>query len=236
MYKLMLIEDDMKLSALVKEYLEKYGYVVYEQKDFSNVEEQFNSLSPDLVILDINLPYYDGFYICRTIRKSSNVPIIITSARSGEMDQVMAIELGADDYITKPFKFEILISKIKSALRRTYGEYSFKEISELRIKGLFLNQNSLTMSYKEKTIELSKNEYKLIRKFIENKDRILSREELFEELWDELTFVDDNTLTVNITRIKNKFLELGITDIIKNKRKVGYIFNDTAIDDGEGHE
>jgi DNA-binding response OmpR family regulator len=146
------------------------------------------------------------------------------------------ITLGADDYITKPFKFEILISKIKSALRRTYGEYAFKEISELRIKGLFLNQNSLTMSYKEKTIELSKNEYKLIRKFIENKDRILSREELFEELWDELTFVDDNTLTVNITRIKNKFLELGITDIIKNKRRVGYIFNDTAIDDGEGHE
>lgn len=235
MYRLMLIEDDMKLSALVKEFIEKYGYEVYEQEDFNNIEKQFELLKPDLVILDINLPYYDGFYLCRAFRKKSKVPIIITSARSGEMDQVMAIELGADDYITKPFKFEILLSKIKSALRRTYGEYSLKESTELRIKGLCLDENSFKMSYKGKSVELSKNEYKLVKKIIENKNRIIEREELFSELWDDLTFVDDNTLTVNISRIKNKFLELGISDIIKNKRRVGYMFNYAAID-GENDE
>jgi DNA-binding response OmpR family regulator len=235
MYKIMLIEDDTALSCLIKEHLEKYGYIAYGQEDFNNIEEQFEILKPDLVLLDINLPYYDGFYFCRSIRKKSRVPIIITSARSGEMDQVMAIELGADNYITKPLKFEILLAKIKAALRRTYGEYAVKEQKDLRVKGLSINENSLKMDYMGNTIELSKNEYILIRKFIENKDRIISREELFEELWDDSCFVDDNTLTVNITRIKNKFLELGVRDIIKTKRKVGYIF-DYAVLEGEGND
>lgn len=235
MYKLMLIEDDIKLSSFIKEYLEKYKYIVYEQQDFNSIEQEFEIIKPDLVILDINLPYCDGFYLCRAIRQKSKVPIIITSARSGEMDQVMAIELGADDYITKPFKLEILMAKVKAALRRAYGEYSLKESNELRINGLYLDENSFKMSYKNKSIELSKNEYKLVKKFIENKDKIISRDELFEELWDDFTFVDDNTLTVNITRIKNKFMELGVKDIIKTKRRVGYLFNYSVLD-GDGNE
>lgn len=235
MYKIMLIEDDIVLSSMIKEYIEKYGFTVYEQKDFNNIEGQFEEIKPHLVLLDINLPYYDGFYICRSIRKKSRVPIIITSARSGEMDQVMAIELGADDYITKPLKLEVLLAKVKAAFRRVYGEYSSKDNKELLIGELRLDTNNFNMAYKKKAVELSKNEYKIIKKLIENKDRIISREELFEEIWDDLTFVDDNTLTVNITRVKARFMELGINDIIKNKRGIGYIFNYSKLE-GEGNE
>lgn len=134
MYKLMLIEDDMKLSTLVKGYIKKYGYEVYEQKDFNNIENQFEELSHDLVILDINLLYYDGFYLCRAFRKRSNVLIVITSARSGEMDQVMVTELGAEDYITKPFKAEILLPRIKAALRRT----KLRKVRSLELKDFVL--------------------------------------------------------------------------------------------------
>lgn len=224
MYKVMLIEDDMELTSLIKDYLEKYDYSVHEQTDFNSILEDFEKIQPDLVLLDINLPYYDGFYLCRAIRKKSTVPIIITSARSGEMDQVMAIELGADDYMTKPFTFDILLAKVKAAIRRTYGAYSVKN-SILSVGNLILYENSFKMCFKEKMVELSKNEYKLVKNFIENKDRIITREELFEQLWDDVSFVDDNTLTVNISRIKNKFLQLGINGIISTKRGVGYIFN-----------
>lgn len=235
MYKIMLIEDDIVLSSMIKEYIEKYGYIVYEQKEFDNIEKKFDEIKPHLVLLDINLPYYDGFYICRAIRKKSSVPIIITSARSGEMDQVMAIEFGADDYITKPLKLEVLLAKVKAAFRRVYGEYSAKESNDLLMGKLRLDTNNFNMCYNKKNVELSKNEYKIIKKFVENKDRVITREELFEELWDDLTFVDDNTLTVNITRVKAKFMELGINDIIKNKRGVGYIFNYSKLE-GEDNE
>ncbi|WHY85608.1 response regulator transcription factor [Neobacillus novalis] len=224
MYKIMLIEDDCELCSLVKECLEKYKYLVYEQTDFNSVLEQFEQVQPDLVLLDINLPYFDGFYLCRAMRKKSKVPIIITSARSGELDQVMAIELGADDYLTKPFTFEILLAKVKAALRRAYGEYS-STTSHLTVHQLTLYEDSFKMSFNEKIVELSKNEYKLVKYFIENKERIITREELIEQLWDDIAFVDDNTLTVNISRIKSKFSQLGIEGLIQTKRSVGYLFN-----------
>jgi len=230
MHKLMIIEDDIKLCSIVKEYFEKYDYKVYELKEFKDIEKQFDEVNPDLLLLDINLPYYDGFYLCRVIRKKSNVPIIIVSARNGDMEQVMGIELGADDYITKPFKLEILLSKVKAALRRSYGEYSIKGSNELRINKFNLDESSFKMNYKESSVELSKNEYKLVKKFLENKDKIITREELLEVLWDDTSFVDDNSLTVNITRIKNKFIELGIEDAVKTKRGVGYVLNSSAIE------
>lgn len=230
MYKIMLIEDDMKLSSMMKEYIEKYGYIVSEQKDFNNIEKEFDEINPQLVLLDINLPYYDGFYICRALRRKSSVPIIITSARSGEMDQVMAMELGADDYVTKPLKLEILLAKVKATLRRVYGEYSVKESMEIRVGQLYVDSNNFKICFKGKNIDLSKNEYKLVKKIIENRDRVSTREELFLELWDDQNFVDDNTLTVNITRIKSKLLELGIKDIIKTKRGIGYIFDYSVLE------
>lgn len=232
MYKLMLIEDDIKLSSIIKNYIEKYEYSVFEQKNFNNIEEDFDKLNPHIVILDINLPYYDGFYICRAIRRKSKIPIIITSAREGEMDQVMAIELGADDYIIKPLKLEILLAKIKAAMRRTYGEYATNNSELLEINGLILDGNKFELKYGERTSLLSKNEYKLLKKIIENRDRVITREELFYELWDEKTFVDENTLSVNMTRIREKFNEVGINNVIKTKRGVGYMFISSFLEGG----
>lgn len=223
MYRIMLIEDDPQLSELVKENLERYGYSVTVPKQFSNIEEEFIDACPDLVLLDIHLPYYDGYYLCRSFRKESNVPIVMISARSHEMDQIMAIELGADDYITKPFTFDMLLSKVKATIRRVYGEYAVKEEKDTRVGQLVLDDKTLTLEYKGTKVELSKNEFKLMKKLMENHDSFVSREELIEEVWDSVTFVDDNTLTVNITRIKQTLSGLGLKDLIKSKRGVGYM-------------
>jgi len=196
--------------------------------DFENLEEQFKKASPHLVILDINLPYFDGFYYCRSFRQVSRVPIIIISARNGASEQVMGIELGADDYITKPFDIEILHAKIKGVLRRCYGEYSDK--GNIKVKGMELFEDSFKLSYLNKSVELTKNEMKLIKKLMENSDKVVSREELLETLWDEACFADDNSLTVNVTRIKAKLSELGIQGIIKTKRGVGYLLDSSVLD------
>lgn len=224
MYKLMLIEDDLQLSKLIQENLERYSYQVIQPESFSNIVEEFTTIKPDLVLLDINLPYYDGFFLCRSFRKLSNVPIIIISARSQEMDQIMAIEFGADDYITKPFTFELLQSKIKATIRRIYGEYA-KEMIKTCVGAICIDAKTLTLTSNEKKVELSKNEYKLLKKLMDNHGEFVSREELIEEVWDSVTFVDDNTLTVNISRIKHTFSDLGFKDVIKSKRGVGYMFN-----------
>jgi len=230
MFKIFLIEDDKKLESIVKEYLERYGYKVYTVNDFKEIEIEFQKNKPDLVLLDINLPYYDGFYLCRLFRKNSSLPIIIISARSDDIEQVMGIELGADDYIVKPFSYEVLIAKIKASLRREYGEYANK-IQDIRVKELLLDESSFKMKYRGKEIDLSKNEFKLIKKLIENKDKVVRREELLEALWDDIAFVDDNTLTVNVTRIKQKLCDIGMKDVIRTKRGLGYIFESKYIED-----
>ena len=230
MFKVLIIEDDKILNELVSEHLVKYGYFVYSVTDFENIENDFIRIRPDLVLLDINLPYHDGFYLCRIIRRKSKIPIIIISARSGDIEQVMGIELGADDYITKPFSLELLNAKISSALRRVYGEYSTSMESQCnKIKSLILDESGFKARYMDSVIDLTKNEFKLLKKFIEKRDMIISREELLEELWDDSTFVDDNTLTVNVTRIKNRLSDLGLTDVIKTKRGVGYYLDSNAL-------
>lgn len=233
MYKILLIEDDVQLSNLIQDHLERYGYLVYQPVNFTNIVEEFTRLQPDLVLLDINLPYYDGYYLCRSIRSQSTVPILIISARSQELDQIMAIELGADDYITKPFTFEMLQSKVKAAVRRVYGEYAAKDANNTCVGALCLDANTLTLTYLEKKVELSKNEYKLMKKLIDHHDAFVSREELIEEVWDAVTFVDDNTLTVNITRMKSKLAELGIKDAIKSRRGAGYLLHIPGADGDE---
>lgn len=227
MFTIFLIEDDFKLCSIVKDYLKRYKFNVVIVENFENVEEEFKRVSPHLVILDINLPYCDGFYLCRTFRSISKVPIIITSARSGDMEQVMGIELGADDYLTKPFNLEILIAKIKGIIRRCYGEYSEKE--SLKVKQLELLEDSFKLSYFDKGVELTKNEMKLVKKFMENVDKIINREDLLETLWDEASFADDNSLTVNVTRIKNKLSEIGIENLIKTKRGAGYYMDSSIL-------
>lgn len=228
-YKVMLIEDDLQLSKLIQDNLERYGYTVYKPKNFYNIVDEFINIKPELVLLDINLPYYDGFFLSRSFRRHSKVPIIIISARNQELDQIMAIELGADDYITKPFTFELLQSKIKATVRRVYGEYSTPDNSANTCVGeLCIDGKTLTLTCQKKKAELSKNEYKLLKKMMDNHGDFVTREELIEVVWDSVTFVDDNTLTVNISRIKNILYELGFENIIKSKRGVGYMFYNPA--------
>lgn len=227
MRKILIIEDDTRLCTFIKQYFEENGFAVIVTEDFININEQVEKVNPDIILLDINLPYVDGYYICREIRNNSNIPIIIISARSGDKDQMLAIDLGADDYVTKPFKMEMLSSKIKAVLRRAYGEYAIKINTE--IEGICVDEKNFKVVFKEKEVSLSKNELKLVKKLIDNPNMVVKRSEFFEELWDESKFVDDNTLTVNITRIKNIFKELGIQDIIKTKRGVGYIFDTSAL-------
>lgn len=232
MSKIMLIEDDIELRNQMMEVLSGYDYEVYAVEEFRNIEEQFVKLAPQLVLLDINLPYYDGNYYCRIFRKHSNIPIIITSARNSDMDQILSMELGADEYIVKPFNIQVLMAKVNALFRRLYGDYASgsENSKEITVQGIVLDNASFKISYGAKTEELSKNEYKLIKKFLQNENVVLSREELLEEIWDESSFVDDNTLTVNVTRVKNKLANLGIEDVIKTKRGAGYLFDASAID------
>jgi DNA-binding response OmpR family regulator len=199
MYKIMLIEDDPQLCELIKVNLERYGYEVFLPQHFAHIEEEFLSIKPDLVLLDINLPYYDGYFLCRSIRQKSTVPILMISARSQEMDQILAIELGADDFITKPFTFDMLHSKLKATIRRVYGDYATTDEKNICVGTLCLVEKTMTLEYKDLKVELSKNVFKLLKKLMENENSFVSREELIEEVWDSVTFVDDNTLTVNMT-------------------------------------
>lgn len=233
MAKIFIIEDHEKLVERLKHSLKKYGHQVENLSDFKNVEQEINLAQPDLIILDINLPYYDGFYICRMIRRKSEVPIIILSARNKDLEQLMGLEMGADDYITKPFNMDLLLAKVKTILRRTYRLETYHESSQIKVKGLRLEIEKLQLSYAGKTLELAKKEYQLLKKFMETSDTVISREQLLEILWDDATFVDDNTLTVNVSRLKNRLKELGIDGVIKTKRGIGYIFNTEVLEEDQ---
>lgn len=232
MYRIMIIEDDVQLREQMSQILSAYGYHIEAVQDFHKIEEQFLESKPDLVVLDINLPYYDGNYYCRIFRRNSNVPIIITSARNSEMSQILSIELGADDYIVKPFPVELFMTKVNAMIRRSYGDYAQDTTdtrnaleNNLGSGGLYLDEKSFKVTADEKVIELSKNEFKLMKAFLMKPNEVLTREELLEELWDQSDFVDDNTLTVNITRLRGKLTDLGYADCIKTKRGVGYVFS-----------
>lgn len=230
MPKIMVIEDDIELRNQIKDVLLRYGYEVYAVERFHDVEKQFEMIEPHLVLMDINLPYYDGNYYCRMFRKHSNIPIVMTSARNSDMDQILSMELGADEYIVKPFNIQVLIAKVNALIRRLYGDYSKQESNEINVCGICLDQAGFKVSYHKQIEELSKNEYKLLKKLLQNINQVVSREELLEEIWDETSFVDDNTLTVNVTRVKNKLTNLGIGEVIKTKRGVGYLFDDGILD------
>ncbi|GFZ31321.1 transcriptional regulator [Clostridium zeae] len=232
MKKILIIEDDVTLNNLIKTFIEKYGYECITIKDYENIENEFHEVKPDLVLLDINLPYSDGFQLCRSFRRESNIPIIFISARSSELEQIRGIEMGADDYIVKPFSFELLLVKIQASFRRMM-DYSQDKRVLIASNGLVLNKNNFEISFEDKTTELSKKEFQLLSKLIEKENSVVSREELLEELWDETFFVDDHTLTVNVTRVKNKLAYLGISDVIKTKRGFGYIYSGNVKDEKE---
>lgn len=222
--KILLIEDDMKLKKYISEYLEAYDYNVTTIDDFDNVMEGVEEVNANLIVLDINLPKFDGFYYLRLIRKLYKTPVIILSARSDEGEQIRGMELGADDYVTKPFVVGILLAKINALLRRV-NEYIDESKLDDNKKDLYLIHKSMKLRYKEDTLELTKNEYKILNILLNKEGQIVTREELLEALWDDAVFVDDNTLTVNMTRVKKKLSDLGIKNAIITKRGVGYVFN-----------
>jgi DNA-binding response OmpR family regulator len=224
----MIVEDDPKIAGYLHAFIEKYGYDVFVESDFKNLMEGFRRFQPNLVLLDINLPYFDGFYWCRQIRLESICPVIFISARTEEMDQVRALENGGDDYITKPFHPDIVMAKIRSQLRRAYGEYAVRDQERtLQKEGLMLFPERLELRLGESVVSLSKKETDIIECLMDRHPRVAGREDLLEKLWDDQTFVDENTLNVNMTRVRRKFKELRITGAIETVRGAGYRLNIT---------
>ncbi len=220
-YKIQIVEDDQIISEQVKEYLEKWEYEVEVTSDFASVKEHFIHFQPQLIILDIGLPFFNGYYWCMEIRKLSKVPIIFLSSASDQMNIVMAMNMGGDDFITKPFDLQVLVAKVQALLRRTYD---FKaQAGFLEHKGVVLNLLNTTLQVGTQKVELTKNEFRILELLFQNKERIVSREELMKRLWDNECFIDDNTLTVNMTRLRKKLDEVGIGQFIVTKKGLGYL-------------
>ncbi|MCX2824327.1 MULTISPECIES: response regulator transcription factor [Bacillus] len=221
MKKIMIIEDDTVIREELQNFLQRYGYDVKAPIDYNNIMQYVENENADLILLDINLPVFDGYYICREIRKNSDVPIIIVTSRDNEVDELMSMNLGADDFITKPYNTEILLARITNILKRTYG--SSKVSNMLSYMDFHLNLSNASVMYKNQAIELTKNEVKILSYLINNKGNIVKREFLMEHLWKSDYFVDDSTLTVNITRLRKKLEEIGIENPIETRRGLGYI-------------
>jgi DNA-binding response OmpR family regulator len=220
MQKILIVEDDEKLRCELEIFLNNNGYQAECLKKFDNTIHDILEINPNLILLDINLPGVDGEYICKEIRKQSDMGIIVTS-RDNELDELVSINYGADHYITKPFNIHILLAKVNSLLRRTNSNSEPK--NKIDAKDFILNISNSTIIKDDKIIDLTKNEYKILKYFIENREKIVSREDIMDVLWENDCFVDDNTLSVNITRLRSKLEELGLKDIIETKRGQGYM-------------
>lgn len=222
MYKIMIIEDEEKISNIIKKSLEKWDFETYTIRKFDAVFEEFLHINPHLVLMDVNLPFYDGFYWCSKIRSMSKVPVIFLSSRNTNMDIIMAVNMGGDDYITKPFSIEVLNAKINAILRRTYS-YRDSNMNVLEYKGVVLSLKDNMLYYEDKTIELTKNEFKILYILMKKYETIVSREDIMQELWQDENFIDDNTLTVNINRLRKKLKKIGLNDFIKTIINQGYV-------------
>ncbi|MBA2942666.1 response regulator transcription factor [Paenibacillus sp. CGMCC 1.16610] len=227
MFKILLIEDDATLFAEVKDRLAQWSYDVHGITDFARVIETFAALKPDLVIIDIQLPKFDGFHWCRMIRTHSNVPIVFLSSRDHPTDMVMSMQLGADDFIQKPFHFDVLIAKIHAILRRVYN-YNTEPLKLKTWCGATIDYEKNTVTNEAGTIELTKNEIFILKLLIERKNTIVSRDVIINSLWDDQRFVSDNTLTVNVNRLRKTLDELGLGRFIETKVGQGYMATEEA--------
>ncbi len=221
MYRIFLVEDDRGIADAIAAQTALWDMETVCVKDFRNVMDEFAECSPHLVLLDISLPFYDGYHWCRLIRNTSKVPVIFISSASDNMNIVMAMNMGADDFIAKPFDQSVLMAKISAMLRRAYDFSSSSEI--IAHKGAVLNTADGSLSYENEKIDLTKNEYRILLGLMQSKGRIVSREKLMEQLWESDEFVDDNTLTVNIGRLRKKLEAAGLHDFITTKHGMGYI-------------
>ncbi|NLM40496.1 MAG: response regulator transcription factor [Firmicutes bacterium] len=221
MYRILVVEDDMIIANAIKKTITKWGYQVECVTDFQDVLGQFVAFDPQLVLLDISLPYYDGFHWCTEIRKVSKVPIIFISSASDNLNIVMAMNMGGDDYITKPFDLTVLAAKIRALIRRTYDFAGQTNLVEHR--GAILNIGDGTLTYRGQEVELTRNEHRILQLLMENKGQVVTRETIMTHLWETDSYVDDNTLTVNVARLRRKLESLGLDDFIVTKKSVGYM-------------
>ncbi len=224
MYRIQVIEDDLIIAGTLKETLEKWGYEASIVTNFDQVLEHFINFEPHLVLMDITLPKFDGYYFCQKIRMHSKVPILFMSSRDHNTDIIMAINLGADDYVTKPFDLNLLLAKITALLRRSYS-YQDSGLNLLEYEGLILDIDQMKVSYYDSDITLSKNELRIIKCLMERAPQVISRAEIMRNLWDHESFVDDNTLTVNINRLRKKLETINLTNWLQTKKGQGYTLN-----------
>lgn len=220
MYKVMIIEDDATIARVVQEHLRRWDYTVHCITDFRNIVEQVAQYEPHLVLLDITLPFFNGFHWCNEVRKVSKVPIVFVSSAADNMNIVMAVNMGGDDFIAKPFDLNVLTAKVQAVLRRTYSFH--EQVNHIVRGGALLNLGDASLTYQGRRLDLTKNDYKILRILMEHAGKVVSRNSIMEQLWQSDSFIDDNTLTVNINRLRKKLSDAGLTDYIKTKKGLGY--------------
>jgi DNA-binding response OmpR family regulator len=220
MAAIFIVEDNLKIRDELTKLLEKYGYECRFSDDYANMAQVILDAKPQLVLLDINLPVYDGYYVCRELRRKSQIPIIIVTSRDSEADELMSMNLGADDFVTKPYNTQILLARIASVLKRAYPSVPADTVTH---RGLELDMSRSLARYEGSEVELTKNELRILRLLICNKGRILPRDEIMNDLWQSDEFVDDNTLTVNINRLRKKLENIGVRDYLVTRRGQGYL-------------
>ena len=221
MYNILIVEDDRTIAGAMKKHIDAWGFNARCAEDFRNIMEEFADFNPQLVLLDISLPFFNGYHWCSEIRKVSKVPIVFISSASDNMNIVMAMNMGGDGFIAKPFALNVLTAKIQAILSRTYDFAGQTGLIEQR--GAILSTQDASLSYDGHTVELSKNEYRILLTLLENKGKVVSRDTLMERLWATNSFVDENTLTVNITRLRRKLSDAGLEDFITTRKGMGYI-------------
>jgi DNA-binding response OmpR family regulator len=220
-YKIMIVEDDLTIAGVVMNHLAKWGYSAFAVKDFSAILDEFRREEPHLILMDISLPRFNGFYWCQEIRKISRVPILFLSSHTDNMDIVMAMSMGGDDYITKPFDLSVLVAKMQALLRRSYDFQG--QLQTLSHLGAIFHPGEGTLHYNGQKIELTRNETKIMQTLLTNKGNVVSRDALMLGLWDSDVFIDDNTLTVNVARLRKKLEDAGLAGFIVTKKGMGYL-------------
>lgn len=221
MYKILIIEDDLTIANILKNHIKTWAYEAECIIDFKDILSEFIEYKPHLILLDISLPFYNGFHWCSEIRKVSKVPIIFLSSASDNMNIVMAMTQGGDDFIAKPFDLNVLMAKVQALLRRTYDFVN--DTNLLEHNGAILNLGETTLTYNDRKLELTKNEFKILEILFENKGKVVSRDSIMTKLWETDSYVDDNTLTVNIARLRKKLEDAGLNDFITTKKGIGYM-------------
>lgn len=219
--KIYIVEDEEEVREEVKKLLNQYGYEVKESITFENIKEEIIDYSPDLILMDVNIPYKDGYILCEEIKKAENIPVIMLTAQNSPLEEVMSFKAGAEDFVAKPYHPQVLLAHIEAVLKRCLGEKESPQ-DKITYKGMVLDRRKGILSYEENQVELSKNELKILNLLMTKPGVIIEREELMEELWQTGEFVDENTLNVNVRRVRKRLEEIGMKDVLETKRSMGY--------------